>query len=420
MKKIVIYQHRITAQAAEELMRLCPFGAIEGQTGDLRVNAACKLCGQCVKGVGAGLIEIVEEEEAAVDKSAWRGVAVFVDYTEGSLHPVSLELLGKARALADETNQPVYGILIGFDTGDLARQLLRYGVDDLYCYDDEQFHYYLVEPYAAALSHFIRETRPSAILFGATNAGRSLAPRVAARFRTGLTADCTALEMKENGDLIQIRPAFGGNIMARILTANHRPQMCTVRYKIFDRPQPMPEVKGDDESRQGAVERSGFGRGASGRIHRMPIDKYISGVEILEQIQKPRQTDISEAELILALGRGVANKKDIAMFEDFAALIGAQIACTRPVAESGWLDPRLQIGLSGRTVKPKLILCAGISGSVQFAAGMRGSYYIVAMNKDPQAPIFNIAHLGLVGDIYEVLPLVAEIARSRRREGAAV
>ena len=403
MKQILIRQESISEDVAERLKRLCPFGAIEGSAGDLHINAACKLCGLCVKGdppgTPPGLITIDEVREALIDKSLWRGVAVFIDYTEGSLHPVSLELLGKARELAGAIGHPVYAYLIGCGVEDTARDLLYYGIDDVYCCDDVRFRRFLPEDYAAALELFIRESRPCAVLFGATNAGRSLAPRVAARFRTGLTADCTALEMKENSDLVQIRPAFGGNIMARILTTNCRPQMCTVRYKIFDRPLP--------------------GRVESGIIHRISAAnvKAADGAEILEQTPKPPQTDISEAGLILALGRGVANKKDIVWLADFAASIGARIACTRPLAESGWLDPRLQIGLSGRTVKPKLIICAGISGSVQFAAGMSGADCIVAINADPQAPIFRIAHLGLVGDLYEILPGTAELLLAYRKGG---
>jgi len=394
MKRIIIQQERITPEAAEELKAICPFGAIEGSAGALRINAACKMCGVCLDSAAPGQIEVVEEEEAVVDKTAWRGIAVFIDYTEGRLHPVSLELLGKARELADAIGHPVYALLIGEETGQLAQNLLRYGVDDVYCCEDAQFSRFLVEPYAAAVERFIGEAQPSALIFGATNAGRSLAPRVAARFRTGLTADCTALEIRENSDLVQIRPAFGGNIMAQILTANHRPQLCTVRYRIFDLPEPGPA--------------------GNGNIHRMKVERAASGIEIVEQAQKPKQIDISEAELILALGRGVSAKKDVALCEEFAALIGAQIACTRPLAEAGWLDPRLQIGLSGRTVKPKLILCAGISGSVQFAAGMKGSDYIVAINHDPQAPIFRIAHLGLVGDLYEILPQTIEWIKKKR------
>ena len=439
MKRIVVYQDRITPAFAERLKRLCPFGAIEGENDALRVNAACKLCGLCAKGdppgLPPGLIAIAEDRETEADKAAWRGVCVFIDFTEGRLHPVSLELLGKARELASGIGHPVYGVLVGCGVEEAARDMLRYGADEVFCYDDEQFRLFLAERYTAAVEHFVREVRPSVILFGATNAGRSLAPRLAARLRTGLTADCTALEMKESSDLVQIRPAFGGNIMARILTARRRPQMCTVRYKIFDPPAPAPVEEADGGRDIGASRAgdggvgvlragdsdSGASRAASRqRIRQMRIGKIYSRAEVLEQTRKPPQTDISEAELILALGRGVADKRDFAAYEEFAASIGAKIACTRPVAESGLLDPRLQIGLSGRTVKPKLMICAGISGSVQFAAGMSGAGYIVAINTDPAAPIFKIAHLGLVGDAREVLPMAMESLLLRREDKAAI
>ena len=229
--------------------------------------------------------------------------------------------------------------------------------------------------------------RPSSILVGATALGRSLAPKVACRVHTGLTADCTMLEMKENTDLVQIRPAFGGNIMARIVTPNSRPQFCTVRYKIFSAPERCAP---------------------HGEIVRMPVDGELlrTGTTILSVTQKPAEADISDAEVIVAVGRGVRSREDISLARALADRLGAQLACTRPLVEAGWFDPRKQIGLSGRTVKPKLIVTLGVSGSVQFAAGMRNSPLIVAVNSDKNAPIFDIAHYGYVGDLYQVVPLL--------------
>ena len=215
--------------------------------------------------------------------------------------------------------------------------------------------------------------------------GRSLAPKVAASVHTGLTADCTMLEMKENTDLVQIRPAFGGNIMAQIITPNTRPQFCTVRYKIFSAPQKSEP---------------------SGKVIKMDIDKGMlkSDTKVLNVVEKPKETDISDAEIIVAVGRGLKSKEYIPFVKEFAEKISAQLACTRPLVENGWFDAKRQIGLSGRTVKPKLIIALGISGSVQFAAGMRNSDMIIAVNNDKNASIFDIAHYGFVGDIYEIIP----------------
>jgi electron transfer flavoprotein alpha subunit len=395
MKSLIVHQEKIQADNIPELLKICPFGAIEENNGVININAACKMCGVCTR-KAAGAFEIKETQAKAIDKSEWNGIAVFIDYSEGKVHPVSLELIGKACELARVTNHPVYAVFIGFNIEAAAKNLLYYGVDQVFTYDSPQFKDFRIEPYAAAFADFINKIKPSSILVGATNVGRSLAPRVAAKFRTGLTADCTVLRMKENTDLVQIRPAFGGNIMAQIITTNNRPQFCTVRYKVCNAPQPAVEP--------------------SGKITPMELsaEKMASRIEVLQVIKKDAHTDISEAEIILAVGRGVKSKKDVQIFQQFADLIGAQIACTRPLIEAGWFDPRLQIGLSGRTVKPKLIICCGISGSVQFAAGMKASDFIIAINKDPQASIFNIAHLGLVGDIYEILPDVIGRIKSIR------
>lgn len=396
MKKLVVHQEKIDPSRVADLIKICPFNAIEEKDGVVSINAACRMCGICTRKGIPGAMEIVETEEKTIDKSQWNGIAVYIDYAEGRIHPVSFELIGKARELAAVINHPVYALLIGHNVEEAARKLMYYGVDRVYTYDRPQFGHFLIEPYAAAFEDFINKVKPSSILVGATNVGRSLAPRVAARFSTGLTADCTILKMKENTDLVQIRPAFGGNIMAQIVTQNHRPQFCTVRYKIFSAPEPSTEPQGE--------------------IIPMEIgeDRLRSGIEVLGVQKKEVHKDISEADIILAVGRGIKSQKDLALMEQLADLIGARLACTRPLIECGWFDPRLQIGLSGRTVKPRLIICAGVSGSVQFAAGMNNSDYIIAINQDPQASIFNIAHLGIVGDLYEVLPKVIESIKAKR------
>lgn len=386
MAGIVIINENVNPDIFEALSSVCPFGAFEYEGGRLSLSAACKMCKLCIKNGPAGILELVEDEIAEIDKTQYRGITVYVDHVEGVIHPVTFELIGKARELAAVIDHPVQALLIGHQLEAQAQELLHYGVDNVYVYDDEQLKHFVIEPYANAFADYIRQVNPSSILVGATNVGRSLAPRVAARFRTGLTADCTVLEMKENTDLVQIRPAFGGNIMAQIVTGNNRPQFCTVRYKIFSAPERTANT--------------------SGKIVKLsiPEDQLRSVIDVIDIKPKEKSIDISEADTIVAVGRGIKSQKDMLMVETLAEALNAQVACTRPNIENGWFDPRLQIGLSGRTVKPKLIITLGISGAVQFVAGMQNADFIIAVNKDPDAPIFNIAHCGIVGDLYEIIP----------------
>ena len=386
MGKLVIQHNLITEENAKTLMELCPFGAISYENGKLDISSGCKMCKMCVR-KGGGLVTF-EEEVKAIDKSLWKGVCIYADCAEGQLHRVTLELCGKAKELAAVTGHPVYALLIGHEIGDAAKKLLHYGVDKVFTYDHAEFADFRIEPYTAAFCDFIEKEKPSSILVGATNLGRQLAPRVAARCRTGLTADCTVLQMKENSDLVQIRPAFGGNIMAQIVTPNTRPQFCTVRYKVFAEPKPSDVP--------------------SGEIIPMEVTEEMlrSGIRILSSEDKPKDIDIAEAEVIVAVGRGAAGLLEQA--RELADLLGGRLACTRPLVESNVLDAKHQIGLSGRTVKPKLIITLGISGAVQFAAGMKASDCIVAINTDPAAPIFDIAHYCITGDVNEILPKLIE------------
>lgn len=396
MGKIVINQNKVTPEIIKELINICPFKAIEEKDGKLDINAGCKMCRICVKTGPAGVMEFVEEKVNAIDKSLWKGIAVYVDHVNGDIHPVTMELIGKAKELASKIAHPVYCIFIGYNIKDKAKELLHYGVDEVFVYDEEELKDFRIEPYAAAFENFINKVKPSSILVGATTVGRSLAPRLAARFRTGLTADCTILDMKENTDLIQIRPAFGGNIMAQIINPNMRPQFCTVRYKIMNAPDRMDEP--------------------CGKINLCNIskDKLLSNIEVLKVTHKEIENNISDAEVIIAVGRALKSQKDMEMINELAELLGAQIAGTRPLVELGWIDAKKQIGLSGRTVKPKLIIACGISGAVQFTAGMNNADCIIAINKDENSSIFNTAHYGIVGDIYEIIPkLIEDIKRAK-------
>ena len=384
MGKLVINHNLVTPEKAEALISLCPFGAISCEGGKLDISSGCKMCKMCVR-KGGGLVDFVEETKE-IDKSQWKGICVYADCTGGQIHRVTFELCGKAQELAAVTGHPVYALVIGHNVADCAETLRHYGVDKVFIYDHEAFADFRIEPYTEAFCDFIEKEKPSSILVGATNLGRQLAPRVAARCRTGLTADCTVLEMKENTDLVQIRPAFGGNIMAQIVTPNTRPQFCTVRYKVFAEPKLTEDP--------------------SGEIVAMAVSDTMtrSAVEVLATVTKPKDIDIAEAEVIVAVGRGASSESMRAMAGELADLLGGVVACTRPLVESNVFDAKHQIGLSGRTVKPKLIFTLGISGAVQFAAGMKSSDCIIAINSDPNAPIFDVAHYCVIGDVNEILP----------------
>lgn len=388
MGKLVINHHLVTPEKAEALVSLCPFGAISYGDGNLDISSGCKMCKMCVR-KGQGLVSF-EEDRKEIDKSLWRGICVYADCTGGRIHRVTFELCGKARELAQVTGHPVYALVIGHQTADCADQLRHYGVDRVFVYDHAEFADFRIEPYTAAFCDFIEKVKPSSILVGATNLGRQLAPRVAARCRTGLTADCTVLEMKENTDLVQIRPAFGGNIMAQIVTPNTRPQFCTVRYKVFSEPKPA--------------------QNPSGEIVAMEVTQQMleTGVQVLRSVEKPKDVDIAEAEVIVAVGRGASGEAMRQQAKELADALGGVLACTRPLVESNVFDAKHQIGLSGRTVKPKLIITLGISGAVQFAAGMKSSDCIVAINSDPAAPIFDVAHYCVVGDVNEIVPKLTD------------
>lgn len=391
MIKLVLNQEKITDKAA--FISICPFGALEEVGGVIEVNAACKMCKLCVKNGPLGAAEMVEEgTEILLDKSLWKGICVYVDHVDGEVHPVTLELIGKARELADKVGHKVYCVLMGYGITEKANELLHYGVDEVFVYDQKPLHHFKIDAYTAVFEDFINEVKPCSILVGATTVGRQLAPRVAARFRTGLTADCTVLDIGENTDLIQIRPAFGGNIMAQIFTPNARPQLATVRYKVMDAPQ-RNEV-------------------ASGLVKHCKVDeeKLVSKIKVLDIIPKPKETMIENADVLIVAGRGVKSEQDLKMLKELADLLGGEMTCTRPMIESGWMDAKRQIGLSGRTVRPKLIITCGVSGAVQFTAGMNNAEAIFAINKDEKAPIFKIAHYGIVGNLYEVIPqLVSQI-----------
>lgn len=394
MGKLVVNQDKIGN--IQEVMKICPFGAMEEVEGKLQINSGCKMCKLCVRKGPEGAFEFVEKEKPSIDKSLWKGIAVYVDHIDGEIHPVTYELIGKAKELAAKVNHPVYALMLGNDIKGKCREVLHYGVDKVFIYDDKNLARFNIETYTASFEDFVNKLKPTAILVGATPVGRQLAPRLAARLKTGLTADCTILDMTEDTDLVQIRPAFGGNIMAQIVTPNHRPQLATVRYKVMNAPKRNSEEAGE------IVECS------------IEPEKLISNIKVLDIIPKEKEEFIEASDVLIVAGRGIKKEEDLKMIAELAELLGGQVACTRPLAENGWMEVKRQVGLSGRTVRPKLIITCGVSGAVQFTAGMNNAENIIAINKDENAPIFKTAHYGIVGDLYEIIPGLIEQIKMRK------
>ncbi len=390
MGYIKINQEKITKEIAQELIDVCPFNAFDYIDSNLSVNSGCKICKICVKKGPVGTCELVEEKKEKIDKTKYKGIVVYIEQRNNIAHRVSWELIGKAKELALKTKEPVYAVVVGNNVSKIAEEALRFGVDKIYVYEDDIYEDFNVEIYTNVLSEFYDKHQVNIILFGGTAQGRSFAPRVAARLKTGLTADCTMLDITDEGDLLQIRPAFGGNIMAKINTPNHRPQLATIRYKMFNEPElitPNGEIVHEDSTN---------------------IKKETS-IKLLETYEKPQVSDISDAEIIIALGRAFKKKKDLDLIEPLRKRLNAELACTRPLIENGWFDARKQIGLSGRTVKPKLIINLGISGAVQFIEGMKESELIISVNNDEHNKLFDISHYSIHGDIFEVLPKLNDL-----------
>lgn len=386
MAKIAILERKCTGCGV--CAGSCPFGAIDMKDGRPELNAGCRVCGICVKSCPEKAMMKLETRVDSVDKSQWKDILVFAEVSGGRLHPVALELIGKALELAEPVGFRVKALLIGEGVSAYAEELRHYGVSEVAVYDDPELGYFRADAWAACAEDYIREAKPSVVLVGATSLGRSLAPRLSTRFHTGLTADCTKLELREDTDLVQIRPAFGGNIMAQIITTHTRPQFATVRYKVMTAAERRPEAAGTIVTR------------------RMPKGVRESRAALVSVTPVPPKKSISDAEILVVGGRGLRKESDLEMIRELAALLGGDWATTRPLVEKGWNTNERQIGLSGRTVRPRLIITCGVSGAIQFTACMRDSDRIVAINTDPEAPIFDVAHIGIVGDLYEILPEV--------------
>ncbi|WP_405321569.1 electron transfer flavoprotein subunit alpha/FixB family protein [Frisingicoccus sp.] len=316
-----------------------------------------------------------------------KNVYVVAEQRDGKVMKVSYELIGKARDLADALGQDVVAVLMGSNIAEAAGELAKAGADKVIYVDDAMLAEYVTEPYAKALTAVIKANDPEIVLFGASSIGRDLAPRVSARIHTGLTADCTKLEINEETKLLEMtRPAFGGNIMATILCANHRPQMATVRPGVMQALASCDEV--------GEVEKF--------EVEFTAADMNVEIVEVVKTEKKA--VDITEAKILVSGGRGVGGPEGFEPLKDLAKALGGEVAASRAAVDSGWIDRDRQVGQTGKTVRPDLYVACGISGAIQHAAGMEESELIVAINKEESAPIFGICDLGIVGDLNKIVP----------------
>jgi electron transfer flavoprotein alpha subunit len=330
------------------------------------------------------VIEILFDD-VVIDLSEYKDVLIFGEQWKGELSPVVYELIGKGRELADKLGERLKCVVLGSNMKEPAEELATYGVDEAYLYDSPLLADFRDDPYTHILASLVEKIKPNIFLLGATSIGRSLAPRIAARLQTGLTADCTGLDIDSEGNLLQTRPAFGGNVMATILCPNHRPQMATVRYKVMKRAERNPQQHGRVIS-----EDVGADLPDRTRINRITAES--------------EEVSITEAQIIVSGGKGLGTPEGFTLLTELAEALGGAIGASRLVVDEGWMPYKHQVGLSGKTVRPKLYIACGISGAVQHLAGMQTSDVIVAINKDPSAPIFKIADYGIVGDLYEVIP----------------
>lgn len=327
-----------------------------------------------------------------MNKNDYKNIFVFAEQRGGKIQPVALELIGKASDLAAELGEKVVAMLLGHNVSSLAQELIEYGADEVIVADAPELENYITEEYAQVVSQIADKYLPSIILFGATTIGRDFAPRLSARLTTGLTADCTKLEISEGKELMMTRPAFGGNLMATIMCTEHRPQMSTVRPGVMQKKDRQP-------SREGVI--TNF---------EVKIDMSRVKVKLIEEVkaEKDNRIDISEANILVSGGRGVGTKENFAKLTELADVLNAQVSASRAVVDAGVIPHDRQVGQTGKTVRPNLYFALGISGAIQHLAGMEESDYIIAINKDKFAPIYSVSDLGIVGDVNKIIPLLTE------------
>jgi electron transfer flavoprotein alpha subunit/NAD-dependent dihydropyrimidine dehydrogenase PreA subunit len=377
-------------------LRACPYGAIEMVEAKARFTDACTQCGACASACKFGAIESVVTFTRDVDVTQYRGLWVIAEHLHGALRRGTHELLGEGRRLADKLGVELSAVLLGDQVAPLAQELIAHGADRVYVAEDPALAHYRTGPYTDVLAGMIHQHRPEAVLISATPQGRDLAPRVAARIGAGLTADCTGLDIDmDERLLVQTRPAFGGNLMATIVCRQARPQMATVRPGVM---KALPA----DPARTGEVVTVPV------KLDERAILAKI--VEIVQQ-QDDGRVNLQDAQIIVSGGRGLGKPENFAVVRELAEALGGAVGASRAAVDAGWIPAYHQVGQTGRTVQPKLYIACGISGAVQHLAGMASSECIIAINKDPAAPIFAVATYGIVGDLFEILPKLAKKLR---------
>lgn len=388
-------------------IKVCPADAIEIYYTPEEQKILDELAAQAgAKAEEPEVEELSEEEIAALARiKQYRGVWVFVEQTEGKPADVSWELLGVGAGLAKTRNVELCSVVVGDGVENLCQESFANGASKVYLLDDPVFHYYRTEPYYKAICYLIEKYKPEIMLVGATGLGRDLAGAVATKLGTGLTADCTGLAIDDKGFLLQTRPAFGGNIMATILTEHTRPQMASVRPHVM----PLPER---DDSRTGEIVRES-----------VPFKEEDFTTRVLEIIKDAGagsdDVDVAAADVIVSGGRGMVAKENFEMLQQLAEELGGVVGCSRAVVESGWMPVERQVGQTGKTVRPKIYIACGISGAIQHLVGMQDSDVIIAINRDRQAPIFEVATYGIVGDVFQVVPAIINHVRELRAKRAS-
>jgi electron transfer flavoprotein alpha subunit len=384
-------------RGCKKCITACPFDALymEGKLAVLKAEE-CRACNACVKACPFFAISTAPEtQEKAANLGDFKGVWVFAEQHHGHVQEVAYELLSTGRRLAKDRGCELAAVVLGHGVADSAAHLIAAGADKVYLVDQPELAEYEANVYTDALNQLIATHKPEVVLAGATAVGRAFFAKVAVRSRTGLTADCTALSIdKESALLRQTRPAFGGNIMATIVTPNHRPQMATVRPKVFKMATPDPKRKGETLLEA--------------------LTLVAASTTIVKSERNTSSVNIAEAEIIVAGGRGLKKAENLEQLQTLADLLGGVVGVSRACVDAGWISAAHQVGQTGRVVCPKIYLAFGISGAIQHLEGMRASDTIIAVNNDPNAPIFGVADLGIVGDLFEILPMLIEAIERKK------